>query len=102
MTAYPVRCSFAGCRDLGEFFEPHGRWHFCGKHYDIHLALRREERAQERARLGKPQAGRPPLRPCGTHAAYLRHKARGEYPCQPCVDAEREHQRERYARRKAS
>lgn len=27
------------------------------------------------------------LKPCGTNAAYQRHRARGEYPCTPCLEA---------------
>ena len=48
----------------------------------------------------------PPLapgerRPCGTHAAYSRHKAHGEEPCGDCRTAERSYQRERMARSRA-
>jgi hypothetical protein len=36
----------------------------------------------------KPAADEPPrLQPCGTRAAYRRHRRRGETPCQPCRDA---------------
>lgn len=35
------------------------------------------------------------LVPCGTHAAFNRHKARGEDPCGDCETAEREYQRAR-------
>jgi hypothetical protein len=28
-----------------------------------------------------------PLAPCGTRAAYVRHRRRGEEPCVPCLDA---------------
>ena len=31
--------------------------------------------------------GRPPTAPCGTVAAYKRHRRNGEEPCQPCKDA---------------
>lgn len=27
------------------------------------------------------------LKPCGTNAAYARHKRKGEYPCTPCLEA---------------
>lgn len=37
--------------------------------------------------------------PCGTHAAFNRHRKRGETPCGPCVVAERDYQR---ARKRAS
>lgn len=35
------------------------------------------------------------LRPHGTHAAFVRHRAAGEQPCDPCVHGEREYQRAR-------
>lgn len=35
------------------------------------------------------------LRPCGTHAAYCRHKARGEEIDTRCLHAERAYQRDR-------
>lgn len=40
------------------------------------------------------------LRPCGTHAAYVRHKKRDERPCEACVEAERGYQRERKRERR--
>lgn len=30
---------------------------------------------------------RPELKPCGTNAAYVRHKKKGEYPCTPGLAA---------------
>jgi hypothetical protein len=33
------------------------------------------------------------LRPCGTVAAYRRHKARGEEPDQDCIEASRKYER---------
>lgn len=27
------------------------------------------------------------LKPCGTNAAYQRHRRKGEYPCAPCLEA---------------
>jgi predicted DNA-binding protein YlxM (UPF0122 family) len=27
------------------------------------------------------------LKPCGTNAAYQRHRLNGEYPCAPCLEA---------------
>ena len=38
---------------------------------------------------------RGPLAPCGTHAAFTRHKARGEAVDALCLGAEREYQRDR-------
>lgn len=37
------------------------------------------------------------LKPCGTHAAYRRHIAHGEDPCEACLEAEREYKRNRRA-----
>lgn len=33
------------------------------------------------------------LKPCGTNAAYQRHRSRGEEPCEPCREAYREYSR---------
>lgn len=38
---------------------------------------------------------RRPTKPCGTHAAYVRHASHKETPCPPCVEAERAYQRDR-------
>lgn len=35
------------------------------------------------------------LAPCGTHAAYKRHRRRGEEPCQECREAARDYTRKR-------
>lgn len=43
----------------------------------------------------------PALKPCGTYAAYKRHIAHDEDPCDPCNDAYTVYQAEAYARRKA-
>lgn len=45
-----------------------------------------------------------PVQPCGTYAAYERHRRRGEQPDQDCVDAARtysaaRHQRNRHHQR---
>ena len=45
----------------------------------------------ERLRSGEEAGG---LKPCGTAAAYKRHKRRGETPCAACVAAKREEDRE--------
>lgn len=34
------------------------------------------------------------LQPCGTEAAYQRHRRRGEQPCEPCAEARRAKKRE--------
>lgn len=41
------------------------------------------------------------LRPCGTHAAFTRHKDRGEPVDELCADAERDYQAIRHLRRRA-
>lgn len=42
-----------------------------------------------------------PLRPHGTHAAFIRHRSRKEEPCDACWHGEREYQRLRGQRRRA-
>lgn len=34
-----------------------------------------------------------PLRPCGTHASFVRHRNNDEEPCEPCWEGERSYQR---------
>lgn len=46
------------------------------------------------ARLRKAALPQP-LKECGTHAAFTRHKTNGEQPCELCVLGERLYQRER-------
>jgi hypothetical protein len=58
----------------------------------------REWRARHGARTG--QIGRPVTQPCGTVAAYKRHRKNGEQPCGPCLDAWNAKQREMYQARK--
>jgi hypothetical protein len=43
-------------------------------------------------RVTKPKRRKPPkpkkaLKPCGTNAAYQRHRRNNEYPCPPCLAA---------------
>ncbi|MFP7706347.1 hypothetical protein [Trueperella sp. LYQ141] len=45
-------------------------------------------------------AGRE-LKPCGTHAAAMRHRRRGEPLCEECLAAERKHKAQMVARRAA-
>ncbi|MGW7350902.1 WhiB family transcriptional regulator [Streptomyces sp. NPDC054784] len=55
--------------------------------------LRKRQAAAERAAAGLPEPPprrRPPgprLKPCGTAAAYERHRQAGETPCDPCREA---------------
>jgi hypothetical protein len=41
-----------------------------------------------------------PLEPCGTNAAYQRHRKAGEYPCIPCLEAHAENVRLAKARKR--
>lgn len=54
-----------------------------------------------RPRVPQEPKGPPPLRPCGTYAAYKRHLANDEETDQACEDAYTVYQAEAYARRKA-
>lgn len=58
----------------------------------------RQWRAARGARTGQP--GRPVTEPCGTAAAYKRHKRNGEPVDTACREAYNADQRELYARRK--
>lgn len=52
----------------------------------------------------RPKRGRPAgqknanVQPCGTYAAYMRHKAAREDACAPCLEAKRQYYRDWYAR----
>lgn len=50
----------------------------------------------------EPGPGDQWTRPCGTHAAYNRHKLRGEHPCPACFEAERAYRRERKRAQRAT
>jgi len=41
--------------------------------------------------MGGPGSG-PRLKPCGTIAAYKRHRNHGEQPCRACMDAHNAYQ----------
>lgn len=43
--------------------------------------------AQHPRRKRKVVRAKKPLKPCGTNAAYQRHRRKGEYPCTPCLEA---------------
>jgi hypothetical protein len=51
-----------------------------------------------------PKRGRPAgaqnkkQLPCGTYAAYMRHKAAHEDACGPCLEAKRQYYRDWYAK----
>jgi len=40
------------------------------------------------------------LKPCGTNAAWMRHRRAGEKPCEPCRNANNEYQRQGLSARK--
>lgn len=52
-------------------------------------------------RYKNQRKARPELKPCGTNAAYARHKRAGEYPCTACLEAHSEDQKRWKARREA-
>jgi hypothetical protein len=62
----------------------------------------RRRRERDLAEQVARQARITPLRPHGTHAAYVRHKNRDEQPCDSCVLAERVYQRNRKRASRAS
>ncbi len=43
----------------------------------------------------------PRLRPCGTLAAYARHRARRQQPCEPCMEVKRAYDRKRIREKRA-
>jgi hypothetical protein len=49
----------------------------------------------------RPKRGRIPRQPCGTYAAYIRHKKSKTTPCEPCREANRLHQAAYRARKRA-
>lgn len=48
-----------------------------------------------------PKRGRA-VAPCGTRAAFQRHRYRGEEPCEPCVEANRVASAEANRKRRAA
>lgn len=69
-------------------------------------AYTRARKAEQRERLRRQGVARAVLdelaglQPCGTHAAFVRHRKYGETPCDLCREAERTYQRERSAKRR--
>jgi hypothetical protein len=51
---------------------------------------------RDRLRGGPPRE----LAPCGTYAAWMRHRRHGEEPCESCREAYNAHQRKMYAERR--
>lgn len=50
--------------------------------YDMPKRNSRKKRTR-----GKNKPKPKELKPCGTNAAYQRHKRKDEYPCTPCLEA---------------
>lgn len=50
----------------------------------------------KRCDLCRVPRSRPPRQPCGTWAAYKRHRKAGEEPCESCKEASRQQARQRY------
>ena len=55
--------------------------------------------AKECRNLRDRKGTRPPLQPCGTWAAYRRHRRAGETPCEACREADTRRARNRRAER---
>jgi hypothetical protein len=65
---------------------------------DLLAWVRWDERGQPRPAPGAGASGRRgprSLKPCGTPAAYTRHRRRGEQPCQACKRAHADHAAQR-------
>ena len=62
----------------------------------------RQLRSAIRARKTKPETRGAKPQPCGTSAAYQRHRAHGEEPCAPCKQARAEDLAARKAKREAT
>lgn len=73
--------------------------------WGIRGGLTPEERLERATAAGEPVTKRPrgrkPLSPCGSVAAYDRHRKRGETICDACREAHRMHQRAKAAERRA-
>lgn len=50
--------------------------------YDIPRTKKRKSRKKRTKSYSTRE-----LQPCGTNAAYQRHRKKGEYPCTPCLEA---------------
>lgn len=58
----------------------------------------RQLHARIRARKAKPENRGSERRPCGTSAAYQRHRKAGEEPCEPCKAAAQERRQQQKLR----
>jgi hypothetical protein len=74
------------------------------KHRHYPRKPRKLPKERERKPDGAPNQFTPKekLKPCGTNAAYQRHRTNGEYPCGPCLEAHAENVAQAKARKKKS
>lgn len=61
--------------------------------YERERAKDRPPRVRKRPSRAKPPEEKRPLQPCGTRAAYERHRRKGEPACDACVKAFKEYKR---------
>lgn len=71
----------------------------------VYRILAEHEVPRQKGKRKRKPAKRPKppreLYPCGTNAAYARHKRKGEYPCTPCLEAHAQNVSEaKYGKRK--
>lgn len=95
--------SVSGPRPMGPGRRPIWSWRVTG---DMAARLlmrlmplfheRRKTRARERLEiwLGVDNQLTRPVQPCGTQAAYSRHRKAGEQPCELCMEARRKYMRQ--------
>ena len=78
---YEAQCADAKavCRGCPEF-QTCKSWAIPNERFGIWGGMDEQERAKARKRLGIARQREP----CGTEAAYKRHRAHGEEPCAPC------------------
>lgn len=64
----------------------------------VHRTLARQgvkHKHRTRKHRAKPKSNPRRLKPCGTEAAYRRHKRHDEYPCIQCLEAHNTYEKER-------
>lgn len=73
-----------------------------GEAYGVHRNTIAASLHRTRTRPRKPRSNK--VSPCGTRAAYERHRRKGELPCEPCFEAKRAYssQRNEIARERKS
>ena len=88
MPSSALKCQWASCHALAICV--HDGYRMCAQH-------RREAKALERLR---EEPGRPPA-PCGTEAAFQRHKRQDDTLDDACRDAHATYLREQYQKKQA-